>query len=231
VTREETIAQLYALVAQPDSGASAADAVRNDVAQLTAPLLAASGDSGAAATGTNGSGSQLANQLAVITQQLDLLRAVQQAQIDAVAENTSTLASSAASRVASTAASVAANAVSGGGIGGSLLGGFGLSPVISGLLRLFGFGGGDSAGTSTAALTKYDAPASLALDAGLSNGQLTEVSRGAGDRVRSVATPQVTVQVNAMDTQSFLDRSDDIARAVRQAMLESHPINDVVADL
>jgi hypothetical protein len=34
-----------------------------------------------------------------------------------------------------------------------------------------------------------------------------------------------------MDSQSFLDRSDDIANAVRAAMLNSHPINDVIASL
>jgi hypothetical protein len=39
------------------------------------------------------------------------------------------------------------------------------------------------------------------------------------------------VNVNAMDSQSFMDRSDDIASAVRAAMLNMHPINDVVADL
>lgn len=45
------------------------------------------------------------------------------------------------------------------------------------------------------------------------------------------AAPQITVNVNAMDSQSFMDRSDDIASAVRAAMLNMHPINDVVADL
>jgi hypothetical protein len=44
-------------------------------------------------------------------------------------------------------------------------------------------------------------------------------------------SPQITVNVNAMDSQSFMDRSDDIASAVRAAMLNMHPINDVVADL
>ncbi|BDC52079.1 hypothetical protein F183_A43940 [Bryobacterales bacterium F-183] len=230
MTREETIAQLYSLVAQPNSALSAADSVRNDVAQLTAPLIGSLGDTLGATGSSSGTGSQLASQLAVITQQLDLLRNVQQAQVDAVAENTSTLASGVASRFASTAASVATNAVGGGGLGGGLLGGFGLSPIVGGLLRLFGFGGSDS-DSGVAPLSRYQAPTSLAIDAGLSNGQLSEISRGAGDRVRTVSAPQVTVQVNAMDTQSFLDRSDDIARAVRQAMLESHPINDVVAEL
>ncbi len=34
-----------------------------------------------------------------------------------------------------------------------------------------------------------------------------------------------------MDSQSFLDRSSDIAAAVRNAMLNLSPINDVVNDL
>jgi hypothetical protein len=43
------------------------------------------------------------------------------------------------------------------------------------------------------------------------------------------ATPaQVTIQVQALDSQSFLDHSDDIAMAVRQAMLETTVLNDVI---
>jgi hypothetical protein len=41
----------------------------------------------------------------------------------------------------------------------------------------------------------------------------------------------VVVNVNALDTQSFLDRSSDIARAVRDAMLHMHPINDMIGEL
>ena len=43
--------------------------------------------------------------------------------------------------------------------------------------------------------------------------------------------PQITVNVQAMDSRSFLDRSTDIAAAVRHAMLNSNSINDVVNDL
>ena len=39
------------------------------------------------------------------------------------------------------------------------------------------------------------------------------------------------MNVNAMDSQSFMDRSNDIANAVREAMLNMHPINGVVASL
>jgi hypothetical protein len=44
----------------------------------------------------------------------------------------------------------------------------------------------------------------------------------------SGSTTQITVQVQAMDSQSFLDHSDDIAAAVRQAMLTSTTLNDVI---
>jgi hypothetical protein len=40
--------------------------------------------------------------------------------------------------------------------------------------------------------------------------------------------PQITVQVQAMDSQSFLDHSNDIALAVRQAMLQSSVLSDVI---
>ena len=47
----------------------------------------------------------------------------------------------------------------------------------------------------------------------------------------AAATPQVTVNIQAMDAQSILDRSSDIAQAVRSAMLNMNTINDVIGDL
>jgi len=43
--------------------------------------------------------------------------------------------------------------------------------------------------------------------------------------------PQITVQVQTMDARSFLDNSDQIAQAVRGAMLNLSAINDVVNEL
>jgi hypothetical protein len=34
-----------------------------------------------------------------------------------------------------------------------------------------------------------------------------------------------------MDSQSFLDHSDDIANAVKAALLNSHSLSDVITDL
>ena len=44
-------------------------------------------------------------------------------------------------------------------------------------------------------------------------------------------SPQITVNVHAMDSRSFLDHSNEIALAVRDAMLNLNAINDVVNDL
>jgi hypothetical protein len=52
-----------------------------------------------------------------------------------------------------------------------------------------------------------------------------------GPPAMSTAVNNITVQVNAIDSRSFLDHSEDIARAVRDAMLHSHALNDVVNDL
>lgn len=41
----------------------------------------------------------------------------------------------------------------------------------------------------------------------------------------------VTIQVQAMDSRSFLDHSAEIAQAVREAMLNMHSLNDVVSDI
>jgi hypothetical protein len=43
--------------------------------------------------------------------------------------------------------------------------------------------------------------------------------------------PQININVQAMDSRSFLDYSGDIASAVREAMLNMHSLNDVVNEL
>jgi hypothetical protein len=53
-------------------------------------------------------------------------------------------------------------------------------------------------------------------------------SGGGTSSASSSQAPNITVQVQAMDSQSFLNRSQDIALAVRQAMLETTVLNDVI---
>jgi hypothetical protein len=57
-------------------------------------------------------------------------------------------------------------------------------------------------------------------------------SNGSGTSSSSTQQGQsILVQVQAMDSQSFMDHSQDIAQAVRQAMLNLHSVNDVIMDL
>jgi hypothetical protein len=137
----------------------------------------------------------------------------------------------------SPAAAVASSAMR--GLGGGLT----LLPMVSGLLKLFGAGNKQDA---LPPLEKFEMPAPIRAEAGLNrNGETFLIDRGAGDRVRPLPTPtaespaaggpqpgaSITVNVQAMDSQSFLDRREDIARAVREAMLQSHSLNDVVSEL
>lgn len=112
-----------------------------------------------------------------------------------------------------------------------------LSPLISGVLKLFGGGEEPSAPPP---LLKFALPPAVRVNAGVSSshpGAAFAVDSAQGGLPRAVRepasesrSPQITVNVQAMDSQSFLDRSGDIARAVRQAMLESSVLNDVVRE-
>jgi hypothetical protein len=142
-----------------------------------------------------------------------------------------------AMEAASGTAPTTANKSSGGGVEQIALdvvkSGFGLAPLVTTLFGLFG-GGGDAA---PAPLVKYAMPARMNFDAGETASGLTSVDYGQGGSPRSYAAkpsapaPQVNVTVQAMDARSFLDRSSDIAAAVREAMLNLNSINDVVNDL
>jgi hypothetical protein len=118
-------------------------------------------------------------------------------------------------------------------LGGVLGGGLGLAPLVSGLAGLFG-GGGDS--SAPASLPTYMAPLPINMDAGFSEGGggaygVDSAQGGAPRAMTSSLSSQITVQVQAMDSSSFLDHSQDIALAVRQAMLQSTVLNDVIRDV
>jgi hypothetical protein len=132
--------------------------------------------------------------------------------------------------------------------------GLGLVPLINGLLGLFG-GGGPS---TPPPLEKYAMPERLyftGAEAGNGFGQADYDQTGmprlyntpppAGSSIQgsaltaphaggdTAANPisQINVNVQAMDARSFLDHSNEIAQAVRHAMLNLSSINDVVNDL
>ncbi len=106
-----------------------------------------------------------------------------------------------------------------GGVASSVLGGgSGISPLLTGLLSLFGIG---SQSQTIVPKIPYVAPPSVNLSGAI----------GGSGASASGASPSVNIQVNAMDSKSFLDHSEDIAQAVRQAILNSSNLNDAIANL
>jgi hypothetical protein len=171
--------------------------------------------------------------LAVLARQLEQVRVVSQAQIETVAENTQAIAQNAqaqASKGSSTIADIAkgASAVLGGGLA--------LTPLLSGLIGLFR----REKSEPPPSLVSYVQPPARQVE-----GVLPEISGqpvlaadyGQNGIPRPVQpggasySPQITVQVQAMDSRSFLDHSTEIARAVREAMLSAHPLNDMINEL
>ena len=113
----------------------------------------------------------------------------------------------------------------------------GVGPVVTGLMKLLG--GGDDEAEPVAPLP-FSLPEQIAVEAGLAGDRsFVPVNTAAGGVARGVssrqdaapAATQIQVNVQAMDSRSFLDHSDEIARAVRDAMLHSHSLNDVVAEV
>ncbi len=158
---------------------------------------------------------------------IDALRMQTQAtsvNTSAISENSQVVASSGSSGLASN-------------VGKSLLGVFGGALGLSPLISLFGklFGGGEE--TTYAPLPVYSPPAPVQYTGFLGgqayspvqsqNEALPAAAASGGNIIRSAP---VTIRVEALDSQSFMDHSDDIAQAVRRALLESHTLNDVILE-
>ena len=121
------------------------------------------------------------------------------------------------------------------GLGNLFKGGFGLVPLglkIAGLFR--------GSKEQPRAFSSFELPPSLSLEVANTDNVLNglpRVARGQSGQIRLVeerlapAQPQVIVNISAMDSQSFLDRSQDIAGALRDAMLHMHPVNDVIGEV
>jgi hypothetical protein len=112
----------------------------------------------------------------------------------------------------------------------------GVGPLVAGVMKLFGSDDPEP----LPALEKFQAPSRLSVEAGLTANReyasLRHAQGGSPDAIsdgaaRQSAAPTVQVNIQALDSRSFLDRQDDIARAVREAMLHSNSLNDVVLEL
>ena len=185
------------------------------------------GVSQSAGTLSQSSTDQMTEQMSSLVSQITGLNATEQSAINAIQGNTQAVTQNTSSKGSGTSAASQVGSAAESLFGGALS----LSPILSGILSLFG---GGSSGPTTQ-MTPFMLPAPVQYQAGLaSSGGVTPVSFGEGAQPRAQgasSTTQVTVQVNAMDSQSFLDHSDDIANAVKTALLNSNSLGDVIADL
>jgi hypothetical protein len=179
----------------------------------------------------------LSSALTQAAQQVAGLVSTNQTLVDTLQNNTAAVQQSAAAQ-GSSGASTASTV---GSIASTVFGsGLGLIPLVSSLVDLFG--GGSS--QTPVPLTKYAAPAALNLSLADTPGSNNGISsfpgvvsgqnglpQAAPQSQAPSSSPQISIQVNAMDSQSFMDHSYEIAQAVRSAMLNMNSLNDVVSDL
>ena len=157
------------------------------------------------------------------------------AQTQATSANTEALAQNTQVRGSSSTGSSVTNTIN--TVSQFLGGGLSLMPLVSIFASLFGGGGG----SEPQPLVPYSMPPSLQLESTTNYQSVVwgqnGLPRAAGGQTPnalsapSTAAPQITVQVQALDSQSFLDHSAEIAQAVRQAMLNMNSLNDVVTEL
>lgn len=108
-----------------------------------------------------------------------------------------------------------------------------LNPIVAGLMKLFGGGSTEE----TATLTKIERPTSVNYQGGVAErtgwgmGEIDYSASGMPRAVERYASTPVVVQVQAIDSRSFLDHRDEIASAVKQALLESHGLGDVMREV
>ncbi len=190
------------------------------------------------ALSADGTTSSLEEELRRLTSQMTILRQVNELNQDILNENTKALSQAAINQSSGSGSGVASAAKS---IGSLLLGGLGIGSLISGISSLFG---GDDQ-PAPPPLVKYALPTALQYEGAVTgNGAVSSYDYNDRGGVRTIdySTPaasqsspsgsqHVTIQVNAMDSKSFLDHSDDIARAVRAAILNSSSLNDVISEM
>lgn len=219
ISRKDVIGQLASA-----SGSGGGTVGSADLRVISGANVGSSGAVGGPLQGDSGDSS---GEISSLTTQISNLTTAEQTQISATQANTQAVTQNTSSK--GSGSSVAGQL---GSAAESLFGGaLSLSPILSGIVSLFG-------GSSTSTpIAPFSLPPAVQNQAGLtaaSGGQVSPVSYGQGGQPRSqtsAPTTQVTVQVNAMDSQSFLDHSDDIAQAVKQALLNSNSLGDVIADL
>ena len=153
-------------------------------------------------------------------------------QTKAVSDNTSALgqATQSVDSIGASILSFAKQTLTGGGglSGGGLLG---ISPLVSLIGGLFHR---SNNATTLPDLPKFEMPDPLAWDLSVSpssTARAETTTYGETGLPKTSTENRVTVNIQAMDARSFLDRSNEIASALRSAMLHSSSVNDVMAEM
>ena len=175
--------------------------------------------------------SGVADTLTELTRGIGVLAPATQVQADALLINTQAIVQNTTAHATGGVTGTISN------IASSLTGGIlSLSPILSGLLHLFENG----SSSTPPPLVNFSLPPSLSFQDANAPGagfSAVDYNQRGGPRAASTSgaasqpSSQVTVQVQAMDSRSFMDHSDEIAKAVREAMLNMHSLNDVISDL
>jgi hypothetical protein len=227
--------------------------------RLYKTFVAVSGQPDSNLDGTRDSGQEIAAALSDTVQQLGELAGGNGAQA-AGGSSTSTAGTTGGSSTSSASTASSGGSTAESIVTTVLESGLGMVPLIAGLMGLFGGGGtpappalvkyamperqyfeGADTGSDVSG-ADYDqmgmprtygaAPDGTSAQAsGTASPVSSGSSTGAPSGPTAAAAPQITVNVQAMDSQSFMDHSNEIAQAVRAAMLNSNSINDVVNNL
>lgn len=168
----------------------------------------------------NGGSREVSEQISRLTAGLDQLRLTAEAQTGELATNTYALEKNTLAK-GSDAGHTAKGIVS--SIFSPVLQYSPISGLIAGIGKLFG-------GSKPAAqpLIPYVAPPAIRYEGTISPSGAARVIEGVTPA--PVAGPTIQVQVQAIDSRSFLDHSDAIANALREALLRSHPVGDVLRE-
>jgi hypothetical protein len=115
---------------------------------------------------------------------------------------------------------------------GSMVSSLLLGPVWRGIFRLFG-GEGES---TQPLLTPFLRPESAASQLAARTSEEGVNARLRSDafgqtRAENAGAAPIQLSIQALDARSILDRSDEIAAAVRQAMLTNHSLNESLTEL
>ena len=183
----------------------------------------------AAASG-NGGDNEADSSLGQLARQISELALIARLQTDSVDTNTQALVENSLTKSGGEKGSAA------GSVGRTILsflgGGFGLGQLVGAL-----FGGGDT-DKAVPSLPTYTLPTSVELSGAVTKSGIQELNYGPEGLPRATEVPKttttnvpVTIQVQAIDSRSFRDHSSEIASAVRDALLHSHALTDVVLEL